>query len=91
MKRLHLYLSGYVQGVGFRWYAEKIARRVGGVTGFVRNLNDGRVEIVVEGKEEIVTQFLRELETGYLGSKIDNIEKIYEPCTGKFPDFSIAF
>ncbi len=90
MKRLHLYLSGYVQGVGFRWYAEKIARRVG-VTGFVRNLSDGRVEIVVEGKPDCVAQFLKELESGYLGSNIDRIEKIAEPYSGKFSDFSILF
>ena len=57
MKRIHLFISGYVQGVGFRWYVERIARRMGSVTGFVRNLADGRVEIVVEGEEDATVQF----------------------------------
>lgn len=90
-KRLHLYISGYVQGVGFRWHAEKIARRVSGVTGFVRNLDDGRVEIVVEGDETLLHQFKADLGSGFMGKNIENIEIINEPCTGKFSDFSIVF
>lgn len=90
-KRLHLYLSGSVQGVGFRWHAEKIARRISGITGFVRNLNDGRVEVVVEGDDALLHQFKKDLEEGILSRNIDHVEAIDEPHTGKFSDFSIAF
>jgi len=90
-KRLHLYLSGSVQGVGFRWHAEKIARRISGITGFVRNLNDGRVEVVVEGDDALLHQFKKDLEEGILNRNIDNVETIDEPYTGKFSDFSITF
>ena len=90
-KRLHLYLSGSVQGVGFRWHAEKIARRISGITGFVRNLSDGRVEIVVEGDEALLHQFQKDLEEGILSRNIDHVEAIDESHTGKFSDFSIAF
>ena len=90
-KRLHLYISGYVQGVGFRWHAEKVARRIKGLTGFVRNLADGRVEVVVEGDPPLVHQFNQDLRNGMLSRNIDRIETAEEPYTGEFPDFSIAF
>lgn len=54
----HVFYSGQVQGVGFRWTARNLAQGFP-VTGFVRNLNDGRVEIVVEGWEADVQAFLR--------------------------------
>ncbi|MFH0797257.1 MAG: acylphosphatase [Candidatus Omnitrophota bacterium] len=91
MKRLHLHVSGYVQGVGFRWYAEKIARKVGDITGFVRNLGDSRVEVVAEGEEAQLEKFLNELKSGYLGKNIEDIRNLDEPCTGQFPDFAITF
>ena len=90
-QRLHLYVSGYVQGVGFRWHAERVARHVGDVTGFVRNLDDGRVEIVVEGDEALLCRFTKDLKEGALGRNIDYVETVDEPYTGKFSDFSIAF
>ena len=90
-KRLHLYISGYVQGVGFRWHAEKIARSISGISGFVRNLVDGRVEVVVEGDEALLRQFKKDLEDGILIRNIEHVEAIDEPYTGKFSDFSITF
>ena len=90
-KRIHLYISGSVQGVGFRWHAERIARRINDVTGFVRNLNDGRVEVVIEGDEIFLYQFKKDLEEGILNRNIDHVETIDEPYTGKFSDFSITF
>ena len=90
-QRLHLYISGSVQGVGFRWHTERIARRTSGVTGFVRNLNDGRVEVVVEGDEALLYQFKKDLEEGILSRNIDCVETIDELYTGEFSDFSIAF
>ncbi len=89
MKRLHLYVSGYVQGVGFRWYAERIARQMGAITGFVRNLGDSRVEVVAEGEEAQLEKFLHELKSGYLGKNISDIRRLDEPCTGQFSAFTI--
>ena len=90
-QRMHFYVSGSVQGVGFRWHTERIARRISGVTGFVRNLEDGRVEVVVEGEATFLAQFKKEMEEGILHRNIDSVETIDEPYTGKFLDFSIAF
>lgn len=56
-------VSGQVQGVGFRFFTEEAARREG-LTGFVRNLDDGRVEAVAEGDAEAVTRFERALHLG---------------------------
>ena len=69
MKRLHLVVSGIVQGVGFRWYTQRIAKSLG-LTGWVRNLQNGNVEIVVEGKNDIIEMFISELKKGYLGRNI---------------------
>jgi acylphosphatase len=90
MKRYHIYVSGIVQGVGFRWYAQKIGNRVG-VSGWVKNLPDGRVEIVVEGEHEKVERFIKELKEGYLGENIREIEKIEEEYKGEFKRFEIRF
>ncbi|MCM8766647.1 MAG: acylphosphatase [Candidatus Omnitrophica bacterium] len=90
MKRYHLYIEGIVQGVGFRWYAQRIGKKTG-VNGWVKNLFDGRVEIVVEGDEERLERFLQELKEGYLGENIRKIEKFEEEYTGEFKSFEIRF
>ena len=60
MVRKHFYFSGRVQGVGFRYQSAYYARRLG-LTGWVRNLSDGRVEMEVQGKEALITQLILEL------------------------------
>ena len=57
MVRKHFYFSGRVQGVGFRYQSAYYARRLG-LTGWVRNLSDGRVEMEVQGKEALITQLI---------------------------------
>lgn len=90
MKRYHLYVNGIVQGVGFRWYAQKIGKRVG-VSGWVKNLPDGRVEIVIEGEEDKINRFVEELKEGYLGDNIRKIENFEEEYKGEFKSFEIRF
>ncbi|MCM8772271.1 MAG: acylphosphatase [Candidatus Omnitrophica bacterium] len=90
MKRYHLYVEGIVQGVGFRWYARRIGVSVG-VFGWVKNLPDGRVEIVVEGEEYNVEKFIQELKEGYLGDNIRDIKKFEEEYKGEFKTFEIRF
>ena len=60
--RKHIFFSGRVQGVGFRYSAIYLARPLG-LTGWVENLWDGRVEMEVQGGEGAITQFLKELRT----------------------------
>ena len=65
-------VSGRVQGVGFRFFAERAARDLG-VRGWVRNLPDGSVETVAEGEEDAVSGYLARLRTGPGGSRVDAV------------------
>jgi acylphosphatase len=67
-----LVISGRVQGVGFRWFTQEAASREG-VTGWVRNLPDGRVEALVEGDVEAVTRVERALRSGPRGARVDDV------------------
>lgn len=90
MKRIHLIISGRVQGVGFRFYTRDIADETD-IKGWVKNLRDGSVEVVAEGKEENLQAFLKKLREGYLGKNISHIEEKEEPYTGAFNSFEITF
>lgn len=68
-------LSGLVQGVGFRFFAQRIAARHQ-VTGYVQNLPDGRVEAMAEGTAENVEAFKHDLVAGPVNSVVENIEEI---------------
>lgn len=89
-KRLRALYSGTVQGVGFRFTAEHIARQIG-VTGWVKNLPDGRVEVLAEGEEKKLAELLERIAGGALKNYIRNIEKSYSEPTGEYKDFTIRF
>ena len=87
--RLHMYFSGHVQGVGFRFTVTSLSRRRE-VTGWVRNLPDGRVEAVAEGNQGELEAFLddiREAMEGYIG----DVQRVWEPPTGQWDSFSVKF
>lgn len=65
-------VSGRVQGVGFRWFAHDAARREG-LSGYVTNLADGRVEAVAEGEAESVDRFERALRNGPSGARVEHV------------------
>ncbi len=89
LERRQVYYQGHVQGVGFRYTAHSMARGYG-VTGFVRNLADGRVKLVAEGPVQQLDKFLLELAE----RQARNIRKITcdrRAATGQFVDFSIQY
>ncbi len=89
MKRITSHFSGHVQGVGFRHNTLQVAERHA-VAGYVKNLSDGRVEIVAEGEDAEVDGFLREVEktmSGYIRDRQVN----ESPGTGKFKTFDVAY
>ncbi|WP_028841287.1 acylphosphatase [Thermodesulfobacterium hveragerdense] len=88
MKRVHVYISGKVQGVYFRAYTEEEALRLG-VKGWVRNLPDGRVEAVFEGEDEAVDKMVAWCHRGSPYAKVTHVEVIEEPYKGEFNDFRI--
>ena len=86
--RKHVYYAGLVQGVGFRYTARRLARDVG-LRGFVKNLSDGRVEIVVEGEGSAVERYLGDVGAA-MGEYIERTEAIDEPPTEEFDAFSVG-
>jgi len=85
--RIHVFYSGSVQGVGFRFTAVDIARKLG-VNGWVRNLSDGRVEIIAEAGRDKLNEFADNIK-GYFKEYISDIDLKKEPATGEFNSFSI--
>ena len=81
-------VSGEVQGVGYRFFAQRAAARHQ-VTGYVRNLPDGRVESLAEGPPENVEGFRQELEAGPKHGRVDKLEEINVEPTNQFPTFRI--
>ncbi len=90
MKRMHVLVSGRVQGVFFRASAEKTALSLN-LTGWARNLPDGRVEILVEGNDADVNAMLAWCRKGPPRSTVTGVEISEEPYTGEFSGFSIRY
>ena len=88
--RVHVLIDGRVQGVAYRFFAEKYAGSLG-ITGWVRNLEDGRVEVLAEGSAGDVATFLDRLKEGPRLARVERFDVRREPPTGEFRDFRIAF
>jgi acylphosphatase len=87
--RAHVYVSGRVQGVFFRQNTKRQAQSQG-VTGWVRNLDDGRVEAVFDGEESAVNALVEFCRHGPRGASVTNVEVQLEPCKEEFQSFDIA-
>jgi len=87
--RRHVWYTGTVQGVGFRFTTRRLARGRD-VTGFVKNLPDGRVEVVAEGPAGEVDGFLRDVRKA-LGRYIRDVQVAEEAPSGTFDGFGVAF
>ena len=83
----HYVVSGRVQGVGFRWFVLEAASAEG-MTGWVRNVPDGTVEIVAEGEAEAVERFERAVRRGPGRARVDDVTTDVVAPTGRFPGFS---
>jgi len=90
MRRVHVYISGRVQGVSFRARTHREAIRLG-LGGWVRNRPDGRVEAVFEGPDEKIKEMLGWCRQGPRGALVEDVEVIEETYTGAFPDFMIRY
>ena len=86
--RLHAYIKGNVQGVGFRYFARQTAQDQN-LTGWVRNLRDGRVEVTAEGEHNNLNQFLVRLRKGPISAEVNDIDYSFENATGDFSAFSV--
>jgi acylphosphatase len=88
--RAHVQISGRVQGVSFRWNTRHRAQQLG-LTGWVRNTWDGRVEAVFEGTEEAVKQAVTWCRRGERPARVDDVNVVYSQATGEFGYFRITF
>ncbi|RMH54040.1 MAG: acylphosphatase [Candidatus Hydrogenedentota bacterium] len=88
-RRVRFVVSGFVQGVGFRWFVrEEAASR--GLTGFVRNCPDGTVRGEAEGERALLEEFLESLRRGPSAARVDGVEIQEIPCTHR-KGFRIEF
>lgn len=81
-------ISGLVQGVGYRFFAQRSAARHQ-VRGYIRNLEDGRVEAYVEGSERSVNGFRLDLAAGPINSRVSQIEELVQDPNGLYSNFRI--
>ena len=88
--RAHVFVSGFVQGVFFRYETLRTARRHN-VTGWVRNLRDGRVEAVFEGAKKDVEAMISFCRKGSPSSTVKAVEILWEEPTGEFSDFQLRY
>ncbi len=89
-KSVHVYISGRVQGVSFRYNTRRKANSLG-VKGWVRNLSDGRVECRFEGSEQAVESMIEFCREGPRLAKVTDFEVEEEEYKGQFSDFSVRY
>lgn len=84
----HYVISGDVQGVGYRFFAQRVAARHQ-VVGYVRNLPDGRVEVHAEGTPESIEGFKHDIAAGPQFSRVEQVEEVSVEPTGQYTAFRI--
>ena len=87
--RVHVWIKGRVQGAFFRTYTRDAAQSIG-VTGWVRNLSDGRVEAVFEGESDKVERMIEWCREGSPMSRIESVDLLEEVYTGDFDRLAIT-
>ena len=85
MSDLHVRVVGIVQGVGFRWFVRERARRLG-LTGWVRNLPDGSVEVAASGDPGRIELLRSELQRGPNGAVVKKVEVVDGPLADPLSD-----
>lgn len=88
LKRIHLVIRGRVQGVYYRASSVREAKRLG-LTGWVKNRPDNAVELVAEGEEDQVKDFLAWAQHGPSTARVDKIDTRWRSYTGEFASFTI--
>ena len=88
--RIHALVRGIVQGVGFRYFVLKTARAAG-LTGFVKNLRDGSVEILAEGPRGELRRFAEAISEGPRYGLVQDVQLKWAEPTGEFASFEVSF
>src|SRR2546428_12145151 len=91
MKELRLIrIHGKVQGVGYRFFATRVARRLG-LKGSIQNTRDGSVEAIVEGEKKAIDEWIEELKEGPRYAEVTRIDQETKDFTGRLGDFDVKF
>ena len=88
--RVHLIVKGVVQGVGYRYFVLRVAREYG-LAGYVRNREDGSVEVEAEGDEKILEAFMKDLRIGPRAAEVTAIDVQRLPAGKGYKDFDVHF
>ena len=89
-QRIRIFVTGKVQGVFFR-QALKVTAKKNNVFGWVKNLNDGRVEAVLEGNVENVSRLIEWAHRGPANARVEDVEIINEKFLGEFSKFDVLY
>ena len=89
LSRVEATVSGEVQGVGYRYVVQGIARKLG-VKGFVENVADGTVRVVAEASEQVLEAFVKKLEVREPPINVEKVESTYLKATGEFQSFRVG-
>ena len=87
-KIVHIFISGFVQGIGFRQFIKSNAQKLG-LKGWVKNLPEGRVEALFNGEEHKIEEMIALCKKGPFLSEVENVEIIWEETEEKFEEFEI--
>ncbi len=88
MIQAHLVITGYVQGVGYRQFVKNHARQLG-LTGWVQNLPDGSVEVLVQGEKKDIESLIKECRKGPFLAQVKDIKVEWQDIKNRFSDFQI--
>ncbi len=88
LQRVHVWVKGFVQNVGFRAHVQYSARQIG-VTGWVRNVGYDTVEATAEGERALLDRFVEAVKRGPTGSQVDEANVEWQNATGEFKDFQL--
>ena len=86
----HIRIHGKVQGVGYRFFATRVARRLG-LKGWIRNNRDSSVEAMVEGEKSTIDEWIEELREGPRYAEVVKVEQESKDYTGRLGDFDVKF
>jgi acylphosphatase len=86
----HIRIHGKVQGVGYRFYATRVARRLG-LKGWIQNLRDGSVEALIEGEPEAIDEWIDDVREGPRYAEVTQIDQEVREFSGRLGDFDVKF
>ncbi|MGC9400573.1 MAG: acylphosphatase [Anaerolineae bacterium] len=89
-RAVHLIVHGRVQGVGFRYFTQRNAHRLG-IVGWVKNRYDGTVEIQAEGTQAALQELIRQVQQGPSHAHVTNVEVAWQAPTGQYSHFGVTY